>query len=248
MIDLNQIIHKCTEENTFKSWKTMIDALKLFANLEKRKLEIEEDIDQKEIATKLVDYWKQIIHKQFEAIEKAKHQGGKPDEERVIYSGYCEELARIYADFETDYPSAREQFQEAYKYNANKLNILLDIAEIDYLNNDFEECKVNINKVLRSEPQNPRALTLLADCMIINDQVKQAIEGFKKVYSRDTTNFTTLALIIRLKRLNGELDEVKKMLEKVMEKMGGTEEPGLNYCRGLYYFYRKNPGAALQQF
>jgi len=45
-------------------------------------------------------------------------------------------------------------------------------------------------------------------------------------------------MLIRFMRYDGKLDSVKRMLEKVNEKLGKTSEPGLCYCRGLYLFYR----------
>lgn len=83
---------------------------------------------------------------------------------------------------------------------------------------------------------------------MVKGDIERGIKGFKKVYKRDTTNFTALGMLITFLRLDGKLDIVKRMLGQVIEKLGGTEEPGLCYCRGLYLFYRKNPGGALQEF
>lgn len=49
-------------------------------------------------------------------------------------------------------------------------------------------------------------------------------------------------------RKNGQLAEVKERLKKLEEKQGNTNEPGFCFCKGLYFFYRKNPQEALINF
>jgi len=53
---------------------------------------------------------------------------------------------------DTEYQLGKEQFQEAFKYNPNKLNIQLEIAEIEYMMGNFEESESKAQKVLKSEP------------------------------------------------------------------------------------------------
>jgi len=204
--------------------------------------------DSSENTRKLINYWREIINRQFEAIERAKHDGGRPEDERIDYSKYCEELGGIYAAHESDLQLAKEFFQEAIKYNPNKLNLQLEIGEIEYLLDRFDEAEAAASKVLKSEPQNPWALRLLGECLLMSDKLEKGIIGFSKVYERDNTNFTALGILFRFLRQNGKLDEVKERLKSVEEKLGDTNEPGLSYCRGIYYFYRKNAPKALEEF
>ena len=200
-------------------------------------------------AHKVIKIWKEIISKQFEAIERAKYDGGKPEQERIKYSEYCEELANLYIDIDNDLEKAKEQFQEAFKSNPNKLNLLLEMGEISYLLRDIDAAEANCSKVLRSEPTNPWALRLLGECLLYKNEISKGIVGFNKVYNRDQTNFIALGMLFQFMRKAGQLGEIKTKLDQVEEKFGkDSNEPGLCYCRGLYLYFRKNPNAALMQF
>jgi len=130
MIDLEQVL-KEGEESNLANIKKCISALKVFASISKKKIEME--IDENQQAINVLEYWKQIINKQFEAIERAKYDGGSPETERKTYADYCEELGNLYVDIDNDLENAKEQFMEAYKYNPNKSSLLLEIAEVNYL-------------------------------------------------------------------------------------------------------------------
>ena len=43
-------------------------------------------------------------------------------------------------------------------------------------------------------------------------------------------------------------DEIKNKLKILNDKIGETNEPGICFCRGLYYYFRKNPQEALLNF
>ena len=221
--------------------------MQVFASISKKKVEME--VEENSQAGRLIEIWKEIIAKQFEAIERAKIDGGKPSEERLTYSKYCEELGSLFVDVDNDLANAKEQYLEAFKYNPNKLTILLELAEINYLLRDIDGAESNCTKVLRSEPTNHWALRLLGECLMYKGEISKGIVGFTKVYNRDQTNFIALGQLFSFMRKAGQLSEVKEKLKQVEEKFGkNSKEPGLCYCRGLYFYYRKNPGAALVEF
>ena len=80
------------------------------------------------------------------------------------------------------------------------------------------------------------------------NEIEKAINGFTKVYERDPTNFTALAMLWIFYRKNGELDKIKESIKLLEEKMGSTNEPGFCFCKGLYFYFRKNPQEALLNF
>lgn len=130
LIDLDQVLQESDEPN-LTSIKKCIQALKIFASIAKKKIEME--IDENQQAVNVLEYWKQIIIKQFEAIERAKYDGGNPEAEKKLYADACEELGNLYVDIDNDLENAKDQFTEAYKYNPNKTSLLLEIAEVNYL-------------------------------------------------------------------------------------------------------------------
>lgn len=247
LIDVDGVFDTVADEQNLKKIKDFIEILKVMGTISRKYIEMEQDENMQ--AEKLIQIWKEIINKQFEAIDRAKRDGGKPDEERLQYSKYCEELGNLYVDINNDLNNAKEQFQEAFKYNPNKISLLLEIAEVNYLIGDIDGAEVNCTKVLKTRPTDPWALRLLGECLMKKNELPKGIIGFKKVYGRDQTNFMALGQLFEFMRKAGQLDEVKKMLEYVEEKMGkDSNEPGLCYCRGLYYYFRRNPSAALIEF
>jgi tetratricopeptide repeat protein 21B len=145
--------------------------------------------------------------------------------------------------------NAKDQFLEAFKYNPNKAELLLEIAEVNFLLQNIDDAKNNCSKVLRQDPTNPWALRLLGECLMYKGEFNQGIVGFTKVYARDQTNFTALGQLFMFMRRAGQLDKVKALLEKTEEKFGKeSNEPGLCFCRGLYQYFRKNPKQALIEF
>lgn len=247
LIDIEGVFEAVAEGQNLKKIKDFIEILKVLGTISKKYIEMEQD--ENIHAEKLVQVWKEIINKQFEAIERAKRDGGKPDEERILYSKYCEDLGNLYVDINNDLNNAKEQFLEALKYNPNKLELLLEIAEVNYLLGDTEGAEANCTKVLKTRPTDPWALRLLGECLMKNNEIPKGIVGFKKVYGRDNTNFIALSQLFEFMRKAGQLDEVKKMLDYVEDKLGkDSNEPGLCYCRGLYYYFRRNPSMALIEF
>lgn len=247
LIDVEGVFEAVADEQNLKKIKDFIEILKVMGSISRKYIEMEQE--ENSHAEKLIHIWKEIINKQFEAIERAKRDGGKPDFERLEYSKYCEELGNLYVDINNDLGNAKEQFEEALKFNPNKMNLLLEIAEVDYLLGDTDAAEINCTKVLKTRPTDPWALRLLGECLMKKNEISKGAVGFKKVYGRDQTNFIALGQLFEFLRKAGQLDEVKTMLDYVQEKFGkNSNEPGLCYCRGLYYYFRRNPSAALIEF
>ena len=143
---------------------------------------------------------------QYEAIEKSKYEGGKPEEEKIKYSEYCEQAAALNVETETKLDKAKEYYEEAIKYNPNKIELMLDLAEIDFYNGDVEDAEQKCSKVLKSNPNHHWALKLLAECLLTQGEIEKGLQGFERIYNRDPTNFIALGCLFEFYRRNGQLD------------------------------------------
>jgi len=122
------------------------------------------------------------------------------------------------------------------------------MAEIDLIDDKYEDAEEKSKRVLNLSPGNPKALWILGHVLMAQNEIKKGVDGFKKVFDRDNTNFTALAMLWIFMRKNGQLTEVKERLKKLEEKLGNTNEPGICFCKGLYFYFRKNPQEALINF
>lgn len=236
------------QDKTLEIIKRNIDGLITLSKLhKKRALMNQEDQDGQNIAEYL-DCLTKAYNQQQEAIERAKYEGGKAEDERKICSEFAENLANVYIEFENNIEKAYEFFKEAFKYNNNNYELILAMADINMLEEQYEDAEEKCKKVLNLAPNNPKALWILGHVLMAQNEIEKGVFGFAKVYKRDETNFIALALMFMFMRKNGKLCDIKAELDKINEKMGHTNEPGLCFCRGLYYYYRKNPQEALNNF
>lgn len=122
------------------------------------------------------------------------------------------------------------------------------MADIDLIDDKYDEAEEKARKVLNLSPGNPKALWILGQVLMAENEIEKGIAGFTKVYERDMTNFTALAMLFMFLRKNGQLNDIKERIKALEEKLGSTNEPGLCFCKGLYFFFRKNPQEALLNF
>jgi tetratricopeptide repeat protein 21B len=85
---------------------------------------------------------------------------------------------------------------------------------------------------------NEEASMMLADLMFRKNEYEAATFHFQQLLERKPTHFSALARLIQLLRRAGKLNEVPRFL-KLAESLSkrATMEPGLHYCKGLYFRY-----------
>lgn len=245
MLDINDVDEEL-EDNSFQNVKRRVRELELLALITKKKLE--EDPLSETLFDELVDVKESVINVQFLAIERAKAEGGSPEQEKFIYAQHCEDLAELMMRTAPRYEDAVSYYQEAIKYNPNKSELILELAQIDYLQGNYDDAEAKAGRVLKADQGNPRALKLLGECLLVKGELEKGIAGFTKIYKRDNNNFIALGEMLIFNRYAGNLLAASNILKKVEARLGKTNDPGLSYCRGLMFYFRRNPNAALEQF
>lgn len=244
MLDKETLMQESTETQTYEAVKRKVEALHELAGIYKKKMFIDTE-DHETVVSALQEIWKQIMSNQLDAIERSKYEGGRPDEEKLKYADYCEMAAQLAVETDSQLDRAKEYYEDAIKFNPNKTELMLELAEIDFYNGDTDEGEQKCKKVLKSNPNHTWALKLLAECLINQGEIEKGANGFEKIYSRDPTNFIALGCLFDFYRRNGQLTEIKDILDRLEVKLGRSNEPGYCYVKGLYYYYRKNPNEAL---
>lgn len=232
------------EGETYETLKRKVEALLELAGIYKKKIYLDGE-DNETVVNTLQEIWKKVLTLQMDAVEKSKYEGGRPEEEKLKYAEYCEQAGQLSVETDSTMERAKEFYEEAQKYNPNKVELQLELAEIDFYNGEGEEAEQKCTKVLKSCPNHPWALKLLAECLINQCELEKGQRGFEKIYNRDPTNFIALGCLFEFMRRNGQLNEIKSILDGLEVKLGKSNEPGFCYVKGLYHFYRKNSNEAL---
>lgn len=76
---------------------------------------------------------------------------------------------------------------------------------------------------------------------------ENAAYHFSQLLLTKPTYWTALARLIEVMRRSGTLTDVITFIERA-EELAPPNEPGLNYCKGLYEWYTGNPNGALRYF
>ena len=243
LLDKEALVQE-SEEKNMETLSRNVESLIELCKIYRKRMDNDGEFDPQKVV-QIHEFWRRILSVQLDLIERAKYEGGKPDQEKIKYSEYCENAASFCVETEMILDKAKEFFEEAYKYNPNKLEILLELAEVDFYNGDIEESEQKCVRVLKSLPNNLSALKLLSECLVTQGELEKGVAGFERVYSRDPTNFIALGCLFDFYRRSGQLEKIKEILDNMEQKMGRSNEPGYCYVRGIYYYYRKNPTEAL---
>lgn len=230
-------------DNTIRKVEGLVE----LATIYRKNIDMNENVGDQEIQN-LQDIWKRILALQLDVIDKSKYEGGKPEDEKLKYASLCEQAGELCVEVDHQLDVAKEYYEEAYKYNPNKTEVYLELAEIDFVNGETEDAKNKCSRVLKSKPNHPWALKLLAEILLTQGEMERGAKGFERVYEKDPSNFIALGCLFEFYRRLGRLDDIKEVLTRLDQKLGKSNEPGFCYVKGLYYFYRKHSKEALTNF
>jgi len=77
--------------------------------------------------------------------------------------------------------------------------------------------------------------------MMMKGEANKAIKQFQRLLEFDSINYVILANLISLMYRNGKFDEIKGIIDKVEKQCPNPNDPGLCYCKGIYYKYARSP-------
>ena len=99
------------------------------------------------------------------------------------------------------------------------------------------------------DSHNVGNLLLLAEVLYQERNFSGAATQIKCLLELDGqgSNADALILLVEALRRLATLDEARPFLDEA-EKVAGWTDPGIRYCRGLYYRYANDPNNSLKEF
>lgn len=87
-------------------------------------------------------------------------------------------------DYENNLEKSYDYYKEAFKYNSNNYDLIISMAEIDLIDDKYEDAEEKSKRVLNLSPGNPKALWILGYVLMAQNEIDKGIAGFKKVFER----------------------------------------------------------------
>lgn len=94
--------------------------------------------------------------------------------------------------------------------------------------------------ILKINPKNEQAGSVLAEILLKSNQYDKAIERFKSILDENPDKYAVLSKLIDFFRRSNQLTEAKSYIEAAQNKANNNNDAGLCYCRGLYHKYSRN--------
>merc|ERR1719313_3311858 len=113
-----------------------------------------------------------------------------------------------------------------------------------------EECLQHCMVLMRLDPGNVRASTIMADVMYQKGDYEGAIYHLHQIFSQQPENYTVLVQLLRLLRNHGQLPDDGPRFLTLASKASprASFAPGFHYCQGLFSRWSHNPREALLEF
>lgn len=167
------------------------------------------------------------------------------DKERKNCSKIFYYLGEYFEQREKNYPQALAYYNESVSHDDMNIGSILRAAYLYEKQNDFQKCIQYCNRVLRIDPSNEEAATLMAEIQLQAFSVDEALETYKKLLENKSDQYNILSkLIFTLRKVN-KLEHFEQLLKTAEKKK--TSEAGLAYCRGLYFRFKGQVKEALEE-
>ncbi|EGR31890.1 tetratricopeptide repeat protein [Ichthyophthirius multifiliis] len=223
------------QEKSFSVLKKNMQGFYLIAKLHLKK-QTPNEIKPIEMYRKAI---KKAIQLQTEVIEKAKQESEDVENERKYIGQLFLELAKYTIKYERNEQAALAILQECNKYVQDQENVLELEAEI-YLNGGQKaDCENKCNILLKLNANNDFASLTLAELLLQKNDYSQAIEQFKKILQDRPNNYGILSKLIDFFRRTFQIQQANAYIERAEKKATNKNDPGLCYCKALFYKYNR---------
>eukprot|EP00656_Telonema_subtile_P017730 TRINITY_DN19551_c0_g1_i2.p1 TRINITY_DN19551_c0_g1~~TRINITY_DN19551_c0_g1_i2.p1 ORF type:complete len:733 (+),score=260.04 TRINITY_DN19551_c0_g1_i2:81-2279(+) len=182
---------------------------------------------------------------------------GSSAAQKKIAADICHEMAAHYkAKKQNDLVG--EQLQQAVKHDEGGVASIALLAEhlLEQCHRQpsstahQEDCLQQCMALMRLDPGNVRASTIMADVMYQKGDYEGAIYHLHQIFSQQPENYSVLVQLLRLLRNHGQLPEDGPRFLSMAAKASPRAHfaPGYHFCRGLFLRWSYNPREALTEF
>uniref|UniRef100_A0A8C6SQ89 Tetratricopeptide repeat protein 21B n=1 Tax=Neogobius melanostomus TaxID=47308 RepID=A0A8C6SQ89_9GOBI len=129
------------------------------------------------------------------------------------------------------------------------VDVMLELARL-YLNlDDVDSCQEQCNVILMNDQFNEDATLMMANLMSRKQDYEKAVFHYRQLLERQPDNYLAMFHLVDLMRRAGKLEEIPRFLELAEKHCPRTkQDPGFNYCKGLYLWYTGESNNALRHF
>ena len=152
-------------------------------------------------------------------------------------------LGKYYEEREKNLQQAVACYNESLIHDDINTKSILSAAFLYEKLGDSQKCLQYCNRLLRIDPSNTEASTLMAEIQLQSFSVEEALDTYKKLLENKTDQFNILAKLIFTLRRVGRLALFSDLLRNAERKK--NSDAGLAYCKGLFYRFNGNAKEAL---
>jgi tetratricopeptide (TPR) repeat protein len=124
---------------------------------------------------------------------------------------------------------AAEFFQKALELQPGSTSIKLKLSEAYVRNKQYAEAKPILDEILKGDPQNATALTLLGDLLMGQGKVAEAVDAYTKAWQRSPTTEVQLKLAQALAAA-GRVDEAMRRYQDLLQRSPYNAQARLGYA------------------
>ncbi|XP_068631155.1 tetratricopeptide repeat protein 21B-like [Battus philenor] len=141
---------------------------------------------------------------------------------------------------------AANLYSEALLHSPRDINILLLLAKLYAHMNNTERCEQTCSILLNTDPNNESAAVMMADLAFRKVDFETAQRHLNQILSVKPTSWEALAQLIEVQWRRGKLAEAEQALDTAKSSLENLDEPGYNYCAGVWSLYSGRVNAALR--
>eukprot|EP00912_Choanoflagellata_sp_UC4_P001177 UC4_evm1s735 len=146
-----------------------------------------------------------------------------------------------------DNRKAENYYKESLQHDEKDSRAMLALSRLFMKEGDLEACKFYCIKLLRIEPKNNDAAMMMGDLMFMKNEFENANFHYQALLEREPNHYQALAQMIDILRRTGRLKDVPTCIEAAEQATAVPEnEPGLNYCKGVYHRHMHDPNTAIK--
>jgi tetratricopeptide (TPR) repeat protein len=124
---------------------------------------------------------------------------------------------------------AAEFFQKALELQPGSTSIKLKLSEAYVRNKQYAEAKPILDEILKGDPQNATALTLLGDLLMGQGKVAEAVDAYTKAWQKSPTTEVQLKLAQALAAA-GRVDEAMRRYQDLLQRSPYNAQAHLGYA------------------
>jgi len=170
------------------------------------------------------------------------------EEERKQLSGLLYEMGEYCQYRAKDLDNASGFYTESITYQEMFPKPIIALAKLNLRKGDYTQAAHYCNAMLRIDPSNEEATNMIAELLLQQNQVDQAITHYSNLLKNKPDNYMSLSRLLQLLRRAGRVEDIDKFIQQAEASRVKGAEAGLAYCKGLAAWFKGSIMEALELF